>query len=413
MTEEHGNATTHDVIIVGGGVAGSSLAIVLSRSGLDVAVIEREARFRDRVRGEGIHPWGYREARQLGLEPALTAAGANPLYFWQPYFERGAVEPTRWDDDETNPLPELGVSHPRLQEVTIKAAEETGATILRPASARSIAQDTDGTWVVHVALEGGAGQELRGTLLVGADGRTSAVRGWLGIHANHDREHHRFGGALVDGVDLASDAVHVIYFPGGMSYLMPQGEGRARVYFGGGKDLIEPLTADRTGETFLAFLRERFPEGALEDATLAGPLAFFSNADIVPDRVTGINAVLIGDAAGSNDPSVGQGLSLAYRDVRELSELLMRCDAWQEAIEEFGRRRAAYHSIAREHAKWISEIAIESGEDADAKRAGMRRAKEADPAQGGFAFMYSRGPFDLDVSAEGRARFFGEVEGGE
>jgi 2-polyprenyl-6-methoxyphenol hydroxylase-like FAD-dependent oxidoreductase len=217
---------------------------------------------------------------------------------------------------------------------------------------------------------------------------------------------------LVDGVELASDAVHVIYFPGGTSYIMPQGEGRARVYFGGSRELVESLAADHTGETFLAFLRERFPDGALDQAKIAGPLAFFPNGDFVPDRITGDNAVLIGDAAGSNDPSVGQGLSLTYRDVHELSDLLLSCESQQAAIDEFGRRRSAYHAIAREHAKWIGEIAIESGDEADAKRAGMRRAKEADPTQGGFAFMYSRGPFDLDVSPEGRARFFGEVEGG-
>src|SRR6478735_5198837 len=315
MTEEHANVATHDVIIVGGGVAGSSLATVLVRSGLDVVVIEREARFRDRVRGEGIHPWGFREAGQLGLEPVLTAAGANPLYFWQPYFERAPLEQTRWDDDPENPLPELGVSHPRLQEASIQAAEQAGATILRPASARSISQDSDGTWIIQVALERGKQQELKGKLLVGADGRTSAVRSWLGIHATHDPEHHRFGGVLVEGVDLASNAVHVIYFPGGTSYIMPQGEGQARVYFGGAKELVDPLAADHTGETFLSFLRERFPEGKLDQAKIAGPLAFFPNADIVPDRITGINSVLIGDAAGSNDPSVGHGLSIVYSDV--------------------------------------------------------------------------------------------------
>ena len=263
MTEEHAHATTHDVLIVGGGVAGASLAIVLSRSGFDVAVIEREARFRDRVRGEGIHPWGYREARQLGLEPVLTEAGANPLYFWQPYFERAPLEPTRWDDDPENPLPELGVSQPRLQEATIRAAEQAGATIFVPLPHAQFEQDSAGNWIVDVEREGGKHEELRGNLLVGADGRTSAVRGWLGIHASHDREHHRFGGVLVDGVDLASDAVHVIYFPGGTSYIMPQGNGRARVYFGGGNEFVDPLATDHTGETFLSFLRERFPEGAL------------------------------------------------------------------------------------------------------------------------------------------------------
>jgi flavin-dependent dehydrogenase len=41
-----------DVIIVGGGIAGSTLGGVLARSGLGVLVLEKEERFRDQVRGE-------------------------------------------------------------------------------------------------------------------------------------------------------------------------------------------------------------------------------------------------------------------------------------------------------------------------------------------------------------------------
>jgi menaquinone-9 beta-reductase len=47
-----------DVVVVGGGIAGSSLGAALARAGLAVLVVEREARFRDRVRGDGMFPWG-------------------------------------------------------------------------------------------------------------------------------------------------------------------------------------------------------------------------------------------------------------------------------------------------------------------------------------------------------------------
>jgi flavin-dependent dehydrogenase len=57
-----------DVIVVGGGMAGSALAGLLAQSGLGVLVVEREARFRDRIRGELTWPWGVGEALQLGLE---------------------------------------------------------------------------------------------------------------------------------------------------------------------------------------------------------------------------------------------------------------------------------------------------------------------------------------------------------
>ena len=51
-----------DLIVVGGGLAGASLARAMAAAGARVLVFERERRFRDRVRGEGMHPWGVAEA---------------------------------------------------------------------------------------------------------------------------------------------------------------------------------------------------------------------------------------------------------------------------------------------------------------------------------------------------------------
>ena len=49
-----------DVVIVGGGVGGSSLGAALAGSGLSVALLERTTSFEDRVRGEWIAPWASR-----------------------------------------------------------------------------------------------------------------------------------------------------------------------------------------------------------------------------------------------------------------------------------------------------------------------------------------------------------------
>ena len=50
-----------DVIIIGGGIAGSTLAANLGRTGLVVLLLERETKFIDRVRGEWMAPWGVAE----------------------------------------------------------------------------------------------------------------------------------------------------------------------------------------------------------------------------------------------------------------------------------------------------------------------------------------------------------------
>ncbi len=64
-------AHDYDVIIVGGGLGGAALGKSLAEQGIRVLVLERELAFRDRVRGEYMHPWGVAEARALGLYDLL------------------------------------------------------------------------------------------------------------------------------------------------------------------------------------------------------------------------------------------------------------------------------------------------------------------------------------------------------
>src|SRR3954470_13205951 len=64
-----------DVVIAGGGIAGSALAAVLARGNVQVAVLERDLEPVDRVRGESLVPWGVVELRRLGLYDALVGAG--------------------------------------------------------------------------------------------------------------------------------------------------------------------------------------------------------------------------------------------------------------------------------------------------------------------------------------------------
>lgn len=395
-----------DVAIVGGGVAGSSLAAVLQRQGMICAVIEREAVFRDRVRGEGLHPWGYREAVHLGIDSIIHDAGGHELPFWQSYYERAPIEPWRWDDDPENEYPEFSLFHPRFQESAERAAQEAGAIVIRPATAKQAVRTASGWHVIAERFNGNT-IEVIADLLVGADGRTSVVQKWLGIETKTDPQHHRFGGMLVEGVELRDDSVHAVGFEGGIAYLLPQGHGRARAYGGAVDRVIEQWAADKTGNAYLELMRSQLPDGSLRNVTLAGPMAFFSNADIVPDRLVGEHAVLIGDAAGANDPSVGQGLSLTLRDIHELSDLLKQVSDPQAAIEEYGRRRSTYHATVREHAKWIAELNMEEGGNLAERRAKTRQAKELDPTQGGFAFMYTHGPIGLVADRAARDHYMG------
>src|SRR6476659_4689454 len=76
-----------DVVVVGGGVAGSSLAYALAREGVAVAVLEASLEYEERVRGESMVPWGVAEARALGVEQVLLDAGGHVSPTWKRYDE--------------------------------------------------------------------------------------------------------------------------------------------------------------------------------------------------------------------------------------------------------------------------------------------------------------------------------------
>ena len=66
-----------DIVVIGGGIGGGSLATVLARAGRSVLVLENSTAYRDRVRGEWIAPWGVVELQRLGLYGAVRAAGGH------------------------------------------------------------------------------------------------------------------------------------------------------------------------------------------------------------------------------------------------------------------------------------------------------------------------------------------------
>ena len=91
-----------DVVVVGGGIAGSALAAVLARQGLAVTVLERTRTFPDRVRGETWTPWGVAHLQALDLLDTLVDAGACFATRWAFYDD---VLPTgRRRGDRPRPL---------------------------------------------------------------------------------------------------------------------------------------------------------------------------------------------------------------------------------------------------------------------------------------------------------------------
>lgn len=396
-----------DVAIVGGGVAGSSLGAALATAGFGVTIIEREARFRDRIRGEGLHPWGAAKAARLGLVPVLEAAGGQRLPIWQRYQDRQPEEPYRWDEDVEGGHVEWGISHPALQDALLGHAVSCGARVLRPARVTKFRQGDR----LELALEGDVTVEtIRARLIVGADGANSVVRRWIGATVQRDPVHHMIGGCLLGGVALAADAAHQAYPEHGMSMIFPLGQEKARGYLILDPERAASFRGAGGSDRFLQACAAVYPDGMFVDAQAIGPAGFFPGADRWSDRLTGDRVVLVGDAAGANDPSQGHGLSLAFFDARMLRDLLSSTliGQWNTAVSAYADTRAAVFSVLRAHAIWTGMLLIDQGLEADERRARAKRARDADPSAGGFTGIHAFGPVGLDADEAAQRHFFGE-----
>lgn len=396
-----------DVVIIGGGVAGGGLAFALQRLGVQTAVIERADAFRDRIRGETIHPWGAREISDLGLADAAQEwAGALRTPHWQTYRERVAQDPHTWADLFPDRPYGLSVRHHHLQDAVLRAAIDAGATVHRPAEA-ALARDGAG---IAVTVTGSSGNRtLRPRLVVGADGPRSATRRWIGGEAVQDPVHHAIGGALIRGLHVATDRVHQAFFEGGFALISPQRDGVSRVYLVCSSDEARAIQRDLDPATRIVDrLATSLPEGSVDRWESVGPVGFFPNANVVARYPLTRDVVLIGDAAGANDPCQGHGVSLAFHDVRVLRDMIDSGMAWDDLPAAFAARRDRYFEVLRQHARWSERITTETGPEIDAIRERIHRARELDPSAGGFAAIFATGPDHLIADETARRHFLGE-----
>jgi 2-polyprenyl-6-methoxyphenol hydroxylase-like FAD-dependent oxidoreductase len=356
----------YDLIIVGGGLAGSALAAGMAEAGARILILEREREFRDRVRGEGMHPWGVAEVRALGLYETLKAAGAVDIRWWANY--RGSVLARRRDLPETTPsrTGALNFFHPAIQETLLRRAAAAGADVRRGVTVIGV---VPGTTPAAVFQQDGHTDTLEARLIVGADGRRSQVRLWAGFEVGHDPKWLAISGVLVSGMKMPHTAVHVFRPPSfGQSVLLfPLGDGRCRAYF---------VTGRRAEHTWLSghahfadFVNHCVTSGVPGDwfagAEMAGPLATFEAADSWVDMPYRNGVVLAGDAAASHDPCFGCGLSLMFRDVRVLRDLLVSTQDWLAAAAQYATEHDAYYGRLRTIVSWLRTVLYALGPEAD------------------------------------------------
>jgi flavin-dependent dehydrogenase len=312
-----------DVLIAGGGIAGSALAIMLGRAGLTVELFERQHFPREKACGEGLMPGGVGVLTRLGLADAI---GGAPFYGVR-YYMDGLVAEGRFPTASGVPTTGRGQRRRHLDQVLFAAAAAISGVTARTGM-RVDAPLWEGGRVAGLIV---AGQERRAPLVVVADGAHSHLRRLLGLDGWSTRRRRvgmRTHFRLAPG-QIQPPWVEIFLGQGYELYVTPLPEGEILVaglaeqnrVVGGAEACMQRWL----GEQLL--LRARL-EGAERRTALRGmsPLAHRARAGVAP------GAVLLGDAAGCLDPITGGGMAQALLSAELLAHAITqrRCpgDTW-------------------------------------------------------------------------------------
>lgn len=390
----------YDVITVGGGLGGASLAKALASNGLNVLVLERERQFKDRVRGEYMNPWGVAEARELGIhELVLDAGGKDVRYVDMGMGQRDLVATT------PQKLPALAFYHPEMQEAVLNAAAKAGAEVRRGVTVINIKGGTPPRVLVK---DGEHTSELRARLVVAADGRNSTARNWTDFNVHEKVHPFLFAGVALEGASSPTVSAYLLFNPavGLATAMTPTGANRFRAYVAYQTNSDYRLQGDEGLDKFIEDSKKAGPVAGFYDSVKPiGPLASFRCGDFWIEHPYKQGVALIGDAAATSDPAFGQGLSLTVRGVRVLRDQLLSNSDWDKAGHAYAAEHDRYTGVSRMVDDWYRQLFMEQGEEANARRTRALPLIMEDQTRAPDHLL--SGP-DLPAGEDVKRRFFGE-----
>jgi 2-octaprenyl-6-methoxyphenol hydroxylase len=316
----------YDVAIVGGGIAGTTLAAILGDAGLKIALIERQAPSKLSApaydgRTTAITYGSRQVLNAAGLWAALAphacpiadirvADGHSPLFL-------------HFDSREVGDAPLGSIVENRLIRQSLYTRIKNIKTVTQIAPATVTELDGSGP-MARLTLEDG--REIAADLIVGADGRESFIRGAAGIETvgwKYDQQ------AIVTimGHSLRHENIAVENFmaPGPFAILpmidAPDGTHRSSIVWTDGNEAV-PLYMKMSPAQFDAELQRRTGDW-LGTVWEIGPRFTYPLQLRHAKRYVAPRVALIADAAHVIHPIAGQGLNLGMRDIACLAELLV------------------------------------------------------------------------------------------
>jgi 2-polyprenyl-6-methoxyphenol hydroxylase-like FAD-dependent oxidoreductase len=301
-----------DVLVIGAGPTGLTLAAALAARGTAVTVLDRLAEGANTSRAAVVHARTLEVLERVGVADRLVACGVRAPRFTIRDRDRVLV-PVEFGGLPTKYPFALMVSQAVTESVLLGRLEELGGRVMRPRSVVDVVQDPEG---VTAVLEGG--ERIRARYLVGADGMHSVVRERAGIGFS--------GGSYADAFVLAdvrlsggaSDTEVVLYFsPAGMVVVAPLPGGAHRIVA-----TVEDAPEHPTREFVQALLDAR---GPARERAVVTELSWGSRFRVhhrLADRYRAGRVLLAGDAAHVHSPAGGQGMNTGIQDAAALADAL-------------------------------------------------------------------------------------------
>lgn len=305
------------MVVVGARCAGSPLAALLARRGLDVCLVDRDEFPSDTPSTHGIQPVGVEALERLGVLDRLRAV-APPVEAGFLAFDEHRVGFE--DAVSVTGAPMFNVRRLVLDEILLDAARETGVEVLTGTTVTGLL-GSDGR-VAGVETTAGP---LRAALVVGADGARSTVARLVGAEEYHRTAPRRvFLWSYFEGVDPGERRIWLGAIGEDSFLASPTDSGLFLAAFVAPIRRREELRRNRT-EAYEEGVA-RWPELAdvLAPARRAAPVQMMSNWHGFFRRSAGPGWALVGDAGHFKDPTPGQGIADALRQVEALAPAIER-----------------------------------------------------------------------------------------
>lgn len=314
----------YDVLIVGGGLVGASLAAALAPTALDIGVVEAVAFTRNAPpsyddRTLALSYGSRRIFEGVGVWAAIAALGAAPIKHIH-VSDRGRFGVTRLAANDAG-LEALGyvVTHRALGAALLDAVDRRpNVDWISPASVQSVAlEDSCARLRVRTAA---AERQLTTRLLVAADGANSPVREAVGMATERVEYRQTAVVSAVSTEHRPGDTAYERFTESGPLALLPADAERYAIVWTVPSDRVDSVLSS-DDDSFRAQLQDCFGE-RLGRFTRVGrryahPLALTRISEHVRPRL-----VVIGNAAHTLHPVAGQGFNLGLRDVATLAQVI-------------------------------------------------------------------------------------------